>query len=268
MGGLVAELKALFIGDVFGDLGRKAVGVLLPGMREEYEADIVLANCENASSKGSGISSNNAKELFESGVDVITMGNHCWRNNDVVALMEDCDRIVRPANYPSESPGTGSVVIETGCGNVGVINVLGRIFMDCVDCPFKAVDREIGALSNLTNIIIIDMHAEASSEKCAMAHYVDGRASFVAGTHTHVQTADERVFPQGTGFITDIGMTGPHDGVIGIDKNVILKKFIRVMPVRFDPAKGRAQFNAVVVDIDDVTGKTIDIVRISKVLTV
>ena len=260
-------MKILFIGDIFGNLGRRAVDTLIPEIKAEFETDMILANCENAAPNGCGISAKNAKDIFASGVDLITLGNHCWKNNDVYTLLRDCERIIRPANYPCECPGSGSAIIETGCGNVGVINVLGRIYMENIDCPFKAVDREINSLKSATRIIIIDMHAEASSEKNAIAYYVDGRASFVAGTHTHVQTADERILPDGTGFITDVGMTGPYDGIIGIDREVILKKFVTQMPVRFTPAKGRVQFNAVLVNIDDVTGRTVEIVRISRLLS-
>jgi metallophosphoesterase (TIGR00282 family) len=264
---MIFSLKVLFIGDVFGDPGRKAVSDVLPTYRVENEIDLCIANCENASSRGSGISAKNAKELFASGIDFMTMGNHCWKHKDIFNLLEESGRIIRPANYPDGNPGSGAAIVETARGDVGVVNLAGRIFMDYVDCPFRAADREVERLRKHTKLIIVDMHAEASSEKCAMAYYLDGRASFVAGTHTHVQTADERIFPNGTGFISDVGMTGPHDSIIGIEKDAILKKLTMLLPVKFEPAGGRMQFNAILITVDDISGKTVEIERINKVLS-
>jgi len=261
-------LNVLFIGDVFGALGRNAVRTVLPTLKVEYEVDFCLANCENASPSGMGISGKYAAELLACGVDLITLGNHCWKNRDAFELLKENTRVIRPINYPHGSPGAGSAIVETEYGDVGVVCALGRIFMDNVDCPFRAVDSELERLRKLTNFIIVDMHGEATSEKYALAYHVDGIASFVAGTHTHVQTADERVLPKGTGYITDIGMTGPDDGVIGVDKDLIIKKLTSLLPVKFEPASGFARFCAVLARIDETTGMALDITRISRRLAV
>ncbi|MCX7746803.1 MAG: TIGR00282 family metallophosphoesterase [Clostridia bacterium] len=258
-------MKVLFIGDIVGNPGRKTAKEIIQKIKKEEEIDFCIANCEN-SAGGSGITYVVAQELYNSGIDVITLGNHTWSKNEVLNFIDSDSRIVRPANYPQELPGKGSTVVSRGNIKIGVLNLMGRVYMDSIDCPFKAAEREIEYLKNFVKVVIVDMHAEATSEKCALAWHLDGRVSCVLGTHTHVQTADERILPCGTAFISDVGMTGPYDGIIGVDRDIILKKFITHMPVRFEIAKGPTQFNAVILDIDDKNGKTRRIDRVYKVL--
>ena len=253
-------MKILFIGDIVGGPGRKAAKSVIPSLRKELCIDYCIANGENAAG-GSGITYAVAQDLYNCGIDVITMGNHTWSKKEILNFIDQDNRIVRPANYPLELPGRGSAVYD---GKIGIINVMGRVYMESLDCPFKACDREIELLKPYVRIIIIDVHAEASSEKNALAWYVDGRVSCVFGTHTHVQTADERILPCGTAFITDVGMTGPSEGIIGVDKDIIINKFITHMPAKFEIARGECQINAVVAEIDDKTGKTGRIERINK----
>ncbi len=254
-------MKVLFIGDIVGNPGRKAVKEMITDIRREMPFDYCVANGEN-SAGGTGITYVVAQELYKCGIDALTMGNHTWSKKEVTNFIDSDSHIARPANYPSELPGKGSVIID---GKLGVVNLLGRVYMDYVDCPFKALDRELEYLKSKVKVILVDMHGEATSEKCAMAWYADGRVSCVLGTHTHVQTADERILPFGTAFISDVGMTGPYEGILGVDREIILKKFLSYMPVRFELAKGSVQFNAVHLEMDDKTGKTIRIQRISKV---
>ncbi|NLC67489.1 MAG: TIGR00282 family metallophosphoesterase [Clostridiaceae bacterium] len=258
-------MKVLFVGDIVGNPGRKAARAVIPGIRKEMGIDLCIANCENAAG-GMGITYAVAQELFNSDIDVITLGNHAWTKKDVFNFIDSDKRIIRPANYPKELPGKGSTIINTKKGPAGVLNLMGRVYMENTDCPFKAADKEIQYLNNFTNIIIVDMHAEATSEKYAMGWYLDGRVSCVLGTHTHVQTADERILQKGTGYITDVGMTGPYDGVIGVDKDIIMRKFLTSLPMKFEIAKGNIQFNAVFLDIDESNGRTISITRIMKIL--
>ncbi len=249
-----------------GNPGRKILKTLLPGLKEEYGFDICIANGENAAG-GSGITYTVAQELYNAGVDVITLGNHAWSKKEVLNFIDSDPRIIRPANYPQESPGKGSTIIETPAGKVGIMNLMGRVYMENIDCPFKAADRELEHLKAMTKVVVVDFHAEATSEKNALAWYLDGKVSCVLGTHTHVQTADERILPFGTAFITDVGMTGPHEGVIGVDRNIIINRFITHMPARYEVAKGAAQFNAVYVEVDVLTGKALDIRRVSQIST-
>ena len=254
-------MKVLFIGDIVGNPGRKAAKEIVSVLKREMPFDYCIANGEN-SAGGTGITYVVAQELYKTGIDAITMGNHTWSKKEVTNFIDADNRIVRPANYPAELPGKGSAIID---GKLGVVNVLGRVYMDGIDCPFKAAEREIDYLKSFVKVIIVDMHAEATSEKCAMAWLLDGRVSCVVGTHTHVQTADERIFPRGTGFISDVGMTGPYEGIIGVDRQLVIEKFLTHMPVKFEVAKGCVQFNAVHLTIDDKTGKTLEITRLSKV---
>lgn len=254
-------MKVLFIGDIVGSPGRKAVKQCLGEVKKEYGFDYCIANGENAAG-GSGITYTTAQELYKCGIDCISMGNHTWSKKEITNFIESDDRLVRPANYPSSLPGKGSAIID---GRLGVINLLGRIYMEPADCPFRSLDRELEIIRKKVKAVIVDFHAEATSEKCALAWYADGRASSVIGTHTHVQTSDERILPCGTAFITDVGMTGPHEGVIGVDRELILDKFLNLMPVRFEVAKGPVQFNAVILEIDEKTGRTESIRRISRV---
>ena len=258
-------MKILFIGDVVGNPGRKTVKEMIPKIKKEYGIDFCIANCENAAG-GSGITYVVAQELYKSGIDGITMGNHTWSKKEILNFIESDPKIVRPANFPRETPGTGSTILEKDKLKLGLINVQGRVYMSAADCPFKAAERELETLKKQVKVVIVDIHAEATSEKCALAWYLDGRASCVFGTHTHVQTADERILPNGTAYLTDVGMTGPYEGIIGMDRDIIIKKFILHMPERFELAQGKVQFNAVVVDVDERTGRTNSIVRINKVL--
>lgn len=253
-------MKILFIGDIVGGPGRKAAKHVVPSLRKQYCIDYCIANGENAAG-GSGITYVVAQDLYNCGIDVITMGNHTWSKKEILTFIDQDSRIVRPANYPIDLPGHGSVIFD---GRIGIINVMGRVYMDSLDCPFKTCDREIEILKPHVKTIIIDVHAEASSEKNALAWYVDGRASCVFGTHTHVQTADERILPCGTAFITDVGMTGPSQGIIGVDKDIIINKFITHMPAKFEIARGECQINAVVAEIDEKTGKALSIERINR----
>ncbi|MBU2227275.1 MAG: TIGR00282 family metallophosphoesterase [Proteobacteria bacterium] len=242
-------MKILFIGDIVGKPGRRAVRELLPGIVEENRIDFVIANCENAAA-GFGVTAEIVEDLNGALIDVLTSGNHIWDKKEVMGFIEDCETLLRPANYPEGAPGRGSVVMTTqGGARIGVLNLAGRIFMHPLDCPFRTADREIGILKKKADVIIVDMHAEATSEKIAMGWYLDGRVAAVLGTHTHVQTADDRILPGGTAYITDVGMTGPFDSVIGIKKDVIMQRFLMQIPNKFDVAKGDVRLQAVIVEI-------------------
>jgi len=257
-------LKVLFIGDIVGGPGRKAVKQYIGELRSQYRFDYCVANAENAAG-GSGITYVTAQELYSCGIHAVTMGNHTWSKKEITTFIDSDTRIARPANYPAELPGKGTVIID---GRLGVISLLGRIYMEPVDCPFKTLDMELEMLKRQVKAVIVDFHAEATSEKCALAWHADGRVSAVIGTHTHVQTADERILPCGTAFISDAGMTGPYEGVIGVKKELVIEKFRTSMPVRFEVAKGPVQFNAVLLDIDEDTGRATGIRRISNVFSV
>jgi len=250
------------IGDIVGRPGRTIVRQLLPQIIKDYEIDFVIANGENAAG-GNGITQKTAQELFISGIDFITTGNHVWDNKDVFNIINEEPRIIRPANYPVGTPGKGyQTLIFKNYLPITIINLSGRTFMPALDCPFKTVENILAKVENDSKIIVVDFHAEATSEKLAMGWFLDGRVSLVAGTHTHVQTADERIFPNGTGYITDLGMTGPSDSILGVNKDKVIQKFLTQLPVKFEVAKGPMQLNAIVVDIDEKTGKTISIERI------
>src|SRR5881397_4338145 len=245
------------IGDVVGKLGRRTVRGLLPEIRRERAIDLVIANGENAAG-GRGLTPQTAEELFSAGVDIITSGNHVWENREIYPVLDSDAPIVRPLNYPEGTPGRG-VYQKDG---VAVVNLMGRTFMGAhLDCPFRCADRALAELHD-SRIIIVDLHAEATSEKIAMGFYLDGRVAAVVGTHTHVPTADERVLPGGTAYITDVGMTGPYDSVIGVKKELIVGKFLNNMPVRFEPATGDVRLCAVVIDGDETTGKSKKIERL------
>lgn len=255
-------LTLLFIGDIVGKPGRAAVRALLPRLVERYRIDFVVANGENAAG-GFGITERVAFEIFDFGVHVLTSGNHIWDKKESIPYLAKEYRILRPANYPPGVPGAGSTIHTTAGGiKVAVVNVSGRVFMSSMDCPFRAIDEEIRRLGNITGIAIVDFHGEATSEKLAFGYYVDGRVSAVIGTHTHVQTADERILPGGTAYITDVGMTGPSDSIIGVNKEQIIDKFLTGMPRRFEVSKGPAVFSAVVIDIKDSTGRASAIQRL------
>lgn len=258
-------MKLLFVGDIVGNPGRRAAREVIPALKREKEIDFCIANCENAAG-GSGITYTVAKELYSIGIDSITMGNHTWSKREILNFIDSDTKIARPCNYPKELPGKGSVIIKGSKCDIGVINLLGRVYMDNIDCPFRCVEREIEYLKSFVKVIVVDMHAEATSEKSALAWFLDGRVSCVLGTHTHVQTADEKILPFGTGYITDVGMTGPYEGILGVDRRLIIEKFLTNMPVRFELAKGSIQFSAVMLEIDEKTGMTKKIERISRVL--
>lgn len=250
------------LGDIVGRPGRRILRERLPEIRNRYAADFVIANGEN-SAGGNGITEKVAQELFISGVDFLTMGNHVWDNKDVFNFIDQESRMTRPANYPPGTPGQGHQIIKVGNIDIGILNISGRTFMPPLDCPFRTADREIEKLKKFTNIILVDFHAEATSEKIAMGLYLDGKVSAVVGTHTHVQTSDNNILPQGTAYITDLGMTGPINSILGVDSDKIIEKFLTQLPVRFDVAKGPAQINGVIVDIDKMSGKALNIERIN-----
>ncbi|HEY6327972.1 MAG TPA: TIGR00282 family metallophosphoesterase, partial [Blastocatellia bacterium] len=255
-------MKAIIIGDVVGKPGRRALTHNVRELKRSYEAEFVIANAENAAA-GAGIIPRIGDEILHSEVDVMTSGNHIYDKKEVIPYIEGQPRLLRPLNYPADSPGRGIWVGATQAGTpVAVINVQGRVFMPPTDCPFKAVDRALAEIGNRAAVIFVDHHAEATSEKLAMGRYLDGRVSAVVGTHTHVQTADEQILPGGTAYITDLGMTGPHAGIIGVRSDIVLTRFLRGMPVRFETAKGQARLHGVVVEVDDRSGRAINIQRV------
>jgi metallophosphoesterase (TIGR00282 family) len=256
-------MKILFSGDIVGKPGRLAIRELLPLIIEDYRIEFVIANCENAAA-GFGVTRDVVEELYQSRIDVLTSGNHIWDKKEVLEFVEDYETLLRPANYPEGTPGFGSVVMPCASGiHVGVINLAGRVFMRPLDCPFRSAEKEIERLRKKTRIIIVDMHAEATSEKQALGWFLDGRVSAVLGTHTHVQTADEKILPNGTAYITDLGMTGPFDSIIGTRKDAVLERFLLQMPNRFDVAKGDVRLQGVVLEVDMASGKALSIERLS-----
>ncbi|BAF59485.1 MAG: TIGR00282 family metallophosphoesterase [Pelotomaculum sp.] len=255
-------MRLLMIGDVVGRSGRRAVKANLSCLKKEFGLDLVIANGENAAG-GKGITRDVAQELFSAGVDVLTMGNHVWSKKEAIDYINRETRILRPANYPSGTPGIGSNIFETSRKiKVGVVNLAGRVFLQAIDCPFRKADEIVNRLKEKVRIIVVDFHAEATSEKVAMGWHLAGKVSAVAGTHTHVQTADERILPGGTAYITDLGMTGPRNSVIGVKTEIVLEKFITQLPQHFEVATGPYQFNAAVIDINDETGEALSIERI------
>ena len=257
-------MKVLFIGDIVGKPGREAVSVLVAQLRKESSLDFVIANAENAAA-GSGITRGVAKELFDAGVDVITSGDHIWKKRDIFELLIDERRILRPANYPPDTPGEGFGVFETPKRlAVGVLNVNGRVFMQPLDCPFRTAGAAVEELRRQTPVIIVDIHAEATSEKVAMGWFLDGKVSAVCGTHTHIQTADAHILPKRTAYITDVGMTGPYASVIGRKVEDVLEKFITAVPARFNVAEEDVQLHGAVIEIDERTGKALSIERIQR----
>ena len=254
-------MNVLVIGDIHGKPGRRILRAAVPRLRKESGAALVIANGENAAG-GAGITADVIREIFDAGVDVITGGNHTWHNREAYETLDAEPRLLRPANYPPGAPGHGSTVIAVDGTAVGVLNLQGRIFMQTIDDPFRAARGEADRLRERAPVVIVDFHAEATSEKIALGWYLDGRVSAVIGTHTHVQTADERVLPGGTAYISDVGMTGPRDGVIGMAKDDIIERFLTQLPVRFTVASGPAQLNAVALDVDEESGRARAIRRI------
>jgi metallophosphoesterase (TIGR00282 family) len=256
-------MRVLFIGDVFGKPGRRLIQQKLHGLIQQLRIDFCVANVENAAA-GFGITPEIADELLRSEIDLLTSGNHIWDKRAIVPYLNEQPRLLRPQNYPGSAPGTGVFIGNTRCGvRVGVLNIQGRVFMPTLDCPFTVGETAVERIRKETPVIVVDFHAEATSEKQAFAWYFDGRVSAVVGTHTHVQTADERLLPRGTAYITDLGMTGPYDSVIGSIPDLALERFIRQMPVRLEPAAGNPRLCGAVIEIDEQSGRAHSIVRVN-----
>jgi len=247
----------LAIGDIIGRPGRRTVYELLPSLQEQYRLDLVTANAENVAG-GLGVTPSTAGELLNAGVDVLTSGNHIWAQKEIIPCLDSDMPILRPLNYPPSVPGRGYIIN----GRVMVVNLIGRTFMSNFDCPFRAMDKLLGDLENKPPVIIVDFHAEATSEKMAMGRYLDGRVSAVLGTHTHVGTIDAQLLPRGTAYVTDIGMTGPIDSIIGDDTEMVLERFLTIIPHRLSVGRGKTMLNAVMVEVDNKTGKAKRIERI------
>jgi metallophosphoesterase (TIGR00282 family) len=259
-------VKILFIGDIVGQPGRRAVKELLPALRQKHGINLVIANGENAAG-GSGITPKTAAEIFDAGVDIMTSGDHLWDQKEVSELLANEKRFVRPLNYPPGTPGRGSVLFQAdGLPRAGIINLQGRTFMPALESPFHAALAEVEKLRQSTKILFVDFHAEATSEKIALARMLDGRVSAVIGTHTHVQTADERIFPGGTAFLCDAGFTGPHESVIGREIEPIIKRFLTNQPQKFEVAAERILLQGVIVEVERAAGKAISVQRVSEPL--
>lgn len=257
-------MKVLMIGDIVGRPGRRLLKERMSWLKQNWHPDLIIANGENAAA-GAGITREIAEELYNAGVDVLTMGNHTWDKRQVLDFIDEDQAIVRPANYPPGTPGRGWLLTEIrpDLPKVAVVNIMGRVFMSDLDCPFRCMQALLEDIRKETSVIIVDIHAEATSEKIAMGYFLDGMVSAVVGTHTHVQTADQRVLPKGTAYITDVGMTGPKESVLGIEPEIIITKFLQQRPIRFEVAEGPAQINGVLIEIDPTTGLATDIQRIS-----
>ncbi|MGI6452018.1 MAG: TIGR00282 family metallophosphoesterase [Syntrophomonadaceae bacterium] len=259
-------MNILVIGDIVGRTGRKAIASMLPQIKREYDIAFTIANAENASG-GRGLSLEVLDELLSLGINVLTMGNHVWDNKEIFNFIDREPSLIRPANYPGDCPGNGYNLFPVGSDKkIAVINLSGRVFLAPLDCPFRVGEEIISRLANQADIIIVDFHAEATSEKLAFAYYFDGRVTAVLGTHTHIQTADERILPNGTAYITDLGMTGPSDSILGMNKKQVIEKFLTQRPVRLDVAKGAGQLQGVVLSVDDTTNRVQQINRISYLL--
>ena len=258
-------INVLFIGDVNGKPGRSALSALLPKLIRDRKIDFVIANGEN-SAGGFGITGKTFEDLLSAGVNAVTLGNHIWDKKDIIPVLEAENRLIRPANLPEGNPGRGhsNFTIEKNSKkiNIAVINLIGRVFMVPVDCPFKSADREIEKINGNAKIIFVDIHAEATSEKQAMGYYLDGRVTGVFGTHTHVMTADEKILPKGTAYITDAGMTGPFDSVIGVKKEIIIRRFLMAAPEKFELSETDVHINAVLTGVDEADGRAKTIERI------
>src|SRR5260221_5277214 len=258
-------MKLLFVGDIVGKPGRNAVRHFVPVLRSRHELDVCIGNSENAAG-GAGITADSEDDLLDSGLDLLTSGNHTWSKREISSYLDKPGaRQLRPANYPGDAPGRGHTVIETRAGRLGVINLEGRLFMKPLDDPFRVADRLVGEMRSAgVRCIFVDMHCEATSEKNAMGHYLDGRVSAVLGSHTHVQTADERVLRGGTAYVTDVGMCGPWDGVIGLRKETAIERFLTQRPGGFELASGDVRLQGAILDIDEETGRARSIVRVQE----
>ena len=255
-------MNVLMVGDIFGDSGRAALAKLLPRLRQQHAIDVAVVNIENAAG-GFGVTPQIARTVLEGGgVDVLTSGNHIWDKKEIIPYIGKENLLLRPANFPVGTPGSGYITVKAGPHRVAVLNLMGRVFMNPIDCPFRKADEIVAELRRETPVVLVDMHAEATSEVMALGWYLDGRVSAVVGTHRHVQTSDERILPGGTAYITDLGMTGPVDSVIGVDKDIIIQRFLTQMPIRFEPAKGPAALRGVVIVVDPETGRATSIQRL------
>lgn len=260
-------MRLLFLGDIVGKPGRRAVLQTLPRLLADEAIDFVVANCEN-SAGGIGVDPGTARELLGAGADVLTSGNHIWAKREIVEYLRDSDVLIRPANFAPATPGWGVTTRPARNGAVvGVVNLIGRVFMNSYDCPFRAADAVLERLREKTPIVLVDMHAEATSEKVAMGWYLDGRVTAVVGSHTHVQTADERVLPGGTAYLTDAGMCGPRDSVIGMRREHVIDRFLTQMPSRFEVAGGDVLVQGAVIEVDAETGRATNIRRVQRVVT-
>jgi metallophosphoesterase (TIGR00282 family) len=254
-------VKLLFIGDIFGHAGRRIVADHLADIRSSQGIDVTIANVEN-SAAGFGITPNVAEELFRYGIDVMTSGNHIWDKKDILDYFAREPRLLRPANFPAGCPGAGVYIHTAKSGaKCAVINLQGRVYMASTDCPFRKADEILASLPAEVKVRFVDFHAEVTSEKMAMGWYLDGRVSALVGTHTHIPTADTRILPGGTAYQTDCGMTGPYDSVIGVEKEPVINKFLTAMPIRMEPAKGSVELHSVIVNVDDLTGKALEVRR-------
>ena len=254
-------MKILVIGDIIGRPGRKAVAKLLPTLRHKYGIDLIIGNGENAAG-GLGLTPNTAQELFDSGIDVITSGNHIWSHKELFPYLDGNFPLIRPLNYPPAAPGHGYLLQD----NILVVNLIGRTFIGNFDCPFRAMDKLLAEFKDKANVIVVDFHAEATSEKVAMGWYLDGRVSALLGTHTHVGTIDAHILPHGTAYVTDIGMVGPANSVIGDKVDSVISRFLTQIPSRLSVGEGSVTFNAILVEVDEDTGKATDIKRIEKLV--
>jgi len=254
-------INILFIGDIIGEPGLNIVQMYLPGLQKKYKTDVIIANGENASD-GKGCTEKEAKLLFELGVNVITGGNHTWDKHQSQEFLKKDSRVLRPQNYPKGTHGNGYHIFESNMGKVAVLNLQGRAYMATIDCPFRTAEWVLAKLKQETKVIIVDIHAEATAEKIALAYFLDGKVSAVIGTHTHVQTSDERIFPNGTGFITDCGMTGPYDSVIGMKTDAAINRFLYQTPQKYQTATDNVHLTGLFLKVDSTTGKTVEIERI------
>lgn len=254
-------MRILFIGDVVGASGRNMIKEYTMKLKQAYKPTITIINGENAAS-GKGITAKIYKGFLDAGAQAVTLGNHAWANRDIFEFIEDAKALVRPANYPEGTPGKGYTFVKVNDIEIAVINAMGRTFLPAIDCPFRKLDQILDVVKKRTPYVFVDFHAEATSEKQAMGWYLDGRVTAVVGTHTHVQTSDERILPKGTAYLTDVGMTGPYDGILGVEKEPVLKKFLTTLPVKFEVAEGREQLSGAIIDVDSKTGLAKSIKRI------
>jgi hypothetical protein len=256
-------LNILFIGDIVGRPGRGVLKKGLAQIQKQYDISFTIANAENAAG-GRGLTRSVMDEILATGIDVLTMGNHVWDNRDILNFIDDEFRLIRPANYPAPCPGQGYHIYKAGFNkNLAVVNLSGRVFLSNLDCPFQVMEAILREIGDQADMILVDFHGEATSEKLAFAYFVDSRVTAVLGTHTHIQTSDERILPGGTAYITDLGMTGPIDSILGMNKDIVIQKFLTGRPVRFEVATGPAQLEGVVLQVDEDRDKVLEIKRIS-----